>query len=99
MIIASSDNEEVPACELTIRRLGVMIATGLLLSEEKERLEMTLHKLTEPEAQEMISYLEQYQPTMGYHSIPLDVKQQGEAIRYAVTKDNFYERNITSGNG
>lgn len=76
--------------ETTSRRLGVMIATALIDSDERVKLEMMAWKLSESEAKELCNKLKDCMPQMGYHSIPHSVEEQGMAIRYAVDKDNYY---------
>ncbi len=76
--------------ETTSRRLGVMIATALIDSDERVKLEMKAWKLSEAEAQELCNKLKDCMPTMGYHSWPHSVAEFGQAIRYAVDKDTFY---------
>lgn len=78
--------------EMTARRLNYMIAVALIDWEERHRLEMKVHKLTEKEGLELCEKLKDSMPQMGYHSIPLSVEEQGRAIRYAVDKDDYYEQ-------
>jgi hypothetical protein len=77
--------------ETTYRRLCYMISVALISPEEKYWYEMNAFKLTETEAKEHISKLEQYMPIMGYHSIPQDVSECVEATRLRVERDNFQE--------
>lgn len=67
-----------------------MIATALINSDERDKLEMMAHKLTEDEAQKLCDKLKDSMPQVGYHTIPHSVEEMGKAIRYAVDKDTYY---------
>ncbi len=80
-----------PECsEMTRRRLEYMISNALIYN--RLEYEMRSAICTEDEALGMIAELSQQMPIMGLHSVPLDMRQQGDAIRYMVAKDDFYEQ-------
>jgi hypothetical protein len=78
--------------EVTRRRLELMISIALLTPDEKLKYEDRAIFITEDEAQKVMQELVEYMPIMGLHLWPLDVKQQGQAIRYQVMKDDFHEQ-------
>lgn len=84
--------EKEPVSEVTRRRFEMMISVACLSSEDKFKLEMKGVSITEEEALRIITSLQERMPIMGLHSIPLDVKEQGKAIRYQVDKDDFHEQ-------
>lgn len=92
MIIARSDSHPDYASEVTMRRLNFMIATALITSEERLRLESTAYKFDEEQAQETIKELEQQMPIPGFHTIAHGMSDINEAVRYAADKDDFHEQ-------
>lgn len=92
MIVASSNEPEF-ASEVTIRRLRYYIAVALIGSEERLKIEEESYFYNEQEAQEKIDYLNNYLPIPGHHTIAHGVEEINRAVKYAVTKDDFYERN------
>lgn len=78
--------------EVTARRLNYMIAVALIHWEERHSLEMKVHTMTEKEALALCDKLKDSMPQVGYHTIPHSVAEQGQAIRYAVDKDDYYEQ-------
>jgi len=72
--------------------IETMIGQATLDAPQKEKY---LKKLTtlnyKSEGFKMIDELKEYAPIMGLHSIPQSVEQQGEAIRYAVAKDDLHD--------
>jgi hypothetical protein len=79
--------------ETTSRRLNAMIATALITSEERNRLESIAYKISEAEALALCEKLKDSMPQVGYHTIPHSVEDFGKAIRYAVDKDDYYNDN------
>lgn len=77
------------ASMFTLEKLETMIRCSSL--QNKSELINKLQSLNESEALEMIGYIKVYMPRMGTEAIPQNVKEQGEAIRNAVEKDDFYE--------
>lgn len=69
-----------------------MISIALLNPDERLKYEDRSIFASENEGLQMISELQQYMPIMGLHSIPLDMKQQRQAIEYQVAKDDFHEQ-------
>jgi hypothetical protein len=96
MILAKDDGNEELACEVTLRRLGFMIAASLISSEEKQEMEMRTYLLNESEALELIEYLKEFQPIPGFHTIAHGVKDINTAARFAADKDDFYDRSISA---
>jgi len=92
LIFATSDNEPDYASEVTMRRLNMMIATALITSEERNRLETIAYKFSEDEAQTEIQKLEQQMPIPGFHTIPHGMDEINRAARFAADKDDFYDR-------
>lgn len=78
--------------ELTRRRLEYMISVALLHGEERTEYENRAIFLTEDDAMQIMNELRERMPIMGLHNWPLDVRQQGEAIRYQVMKDDLHEQ-------
>ena len=69
-----------------------MIGQSMIDAPQKEKFMNRLAKLEyKSQGFKMIDELKEYQPIMGMHSIPQDVKQQGEAIRFQVDKDDYNE--------
>lgn len=83
-------SNETDQKETTSRRLNYMIAVAMISSEERNTYEMQAFRLSEEHAQQLCEKLKQFMPQVGYHTIPQSVSEQGEAIRYAVDKDNYY---------
>lgn len=94
MIFAKDNGNEELACEVTLRRLGFMIAASLIYSEEKQGLEIRTYLLNETEALELIDYLKEFQPIPGFHTVPHGVKDINLAVKFAADKDDFYDRSI-----
>lgn len=75
----------------TIIRIEMLIHAAVM--NEKSKLEQRLCDIKyESEAQEFIEELLQMQPIMGFHSIPHTVEEQGQAIRFAVDKDDYNDK-------
>jgi hypothetical protein len=68
----------------------MMISVAMINSDERQKLEMIAYKLSEEEALKLCSRLQDSMPQVGYHTIPHSVIEQGQAIRYAVDKDTYY---------
>lgn len=96
MIIARNDSEQEFASEITMRRLNMMISTALILSDERNELEMIAYTYTEEEANEKIEYLKEFLPQVGYHTVPHGMEDINRAVKYSVDKDDFYDRTISS---
>lgn len=94
MIFASNNTEPDYASEVTMRRLNFMIATALITSEERERLETIAYRFSEDEAQAEISKLEQQMPIPGYHTIAHGMEEINRAVKFAADKDDLYDRTI-----
>lgn len=82
--------EEELASMFTLEKLDTMIRTCSL--QNKAELTKRLEKITESEAIELMNYLREYMPRFNTEAIAHDIKEQGEAIRNAVLKDDFYDR-------
>lgn len=95
MIVANT-NEPEYASEVTMRRLRYYIAIALIDSDEKIRIETESYFYNEQEAENKIQYLIQYLPIPGHHTIAHGVAEINQAVRYAVDKDDFYERHNNS---
>lgn len=67
-----------------------MIATALINSDERDKLEMMAHKLTEDEAQKLCDKLKDSMPQVGYHTIAISQEDIKKAIMYAKDKDEYY---------
>lgn len=74
-----------------------MIAAALITSEERSNLETIAYTFNESEAQEWIDKLQDQMPIPGFHNTAHGMDEINKAVRFAVDKDDFYERNITSG--
>lgn len=83
--------EEEPVSEVTRRRLEFMISVALLTPNEKLKYEKQSIFISEEEANKVIEELKQIMPIMGLHNWPLDMRQQAEAIKYQVAKDDLHE--------
>lgn len=73
----------------TLEKLERMIRACSL--DEKEVLLRKLDRINEAEAIEIMAFLKGYMPKMGTEAVPHTIFEQGEAIRNAVEKDDFYE--------
>lgn len=69
-----------------------MIATALITSEERQRLETIAYRFSEDEAQVEISKLEQQMPIPGFHTIAHGMDEINKAVQFAADKDDFYDR-------
>lgn len=92
-MIVAKDSEPEFASEVTIRRLRYYIAVALIGSEERMQIETESYFYNEQEAQEKIDYLINYLPIPGHHTIAHGMEEIKRAVKYAITKDDFYERN------
>lgn len=92
MIVAKDNGNEELASEVTLRRLGFMIASSLIPSDEKMDLEMRMYLLNEQEASEICDYLKEFQPIPGFHTIAHGMEDINRAVNFAVDKDDFYDR-------
>jgi hypothetical protein len=76
-----------------LEKLEMIIMTATLNPDEKRKLIDGLCKLTYMgEAYDLEKYLDQFRPIAGVHRTPHTVREQGEALRYAVDWDDFKER-------
>lgn len=96
MIVAKDNGNEELASEVTLRRLGFMIAASLIPSEEKQDLEMRMYLLNEQEANEICEYLREFQPIPGFHTVAHGMEDINRAVKFAVDKDNFYDRTTSA---
>lgn len=83
--------EEEPVSEVTRRRLEFMISVAHLNPDEKVKYEDQSVFISEENANKTIEELKPYMPIMGLHNWPLDMRQQNEAIKYQVAKDDLHE--------
>jgi len=88
-LIDNRYGHEIQCSEMTRRKLNYLLSIALIYN--KLEYEMRSAMRTEEQALEMIAELSEQLPIMGLHSVPLDMKQQGEAIKYMVAKDDLHE--------
>lgn len=91
MIVAKHDSEDILLEWSTFATIENMLNIATI--DDKTSWINRLNELTyDYEGEQMINDLKEYLPIVGLHTIPLDVKTQGQAIRYAVDKDDFHEQ-------
>jgi hypothetical protein len=98
MIVARLNEEPESTLDWgTHMAIESMIQVALVYDKNQwlKRLEACI---TEEDGQALIAELYEYMPVMGYHSWPHGQGEDlGKAIRYQADKDDFYERDTTSG--
>lgn len=65
---------------------------GAALINNREELEIRSAHFTEEQALQMIAELSEQMPIMGLHSIPHQLYDQKEAIKYMIDKDELHEQ-------
>lgn len=90
MIVAKNDSEDILLEWSTFATIESMLNIATI--DDKTSWTNRLNSLTyDYEGEEMINDLKEYLPIMGYHRIPVNVKEAMEATRLRVERDNFQE--------
>ena len=90
MIIAKNDSEDIPLDWSTYHTIEQILNIATI--DDKSKWFTRLGTIQyEWEGQQMIEQLKEYSPIMGFHRIPVNVKEAMEATRIRVERDNFQE--------
>lgn len=90
MIIAKGDSEDILLEWSTFSTIENMLNIATI--DDKTSWINRLNELTyDYEGEQMINDLKEYLPIMGFHRIPVNVKEAMEATRLRVERDNFQE--------
>lgn len=90
MIIAKNDSEDILLEWSTFSTIENMLNIATI--DDKSSWTNRLNSLTyDYEGEQMIEDLKEYLPIMGFHRIPVNVKEAMEATRIRVERDNFQE--------
>ncbi len=91
MIKAKSDSEDILLEWSTFQTIENMLNIATI--DDKSSWIKRLNELTyDYEGEQMINDLKEYLPIMGFHRIPVNVKEAMEATRIRVERDNFQEQ-------
>ena len=91
MITAKSDSEDILLEWSTFQSIENMLNIATI--DDKSSWIKRLNELTyDYEGEQMINDLKEYLPIMGFHRIPVNVKEAMEATRIRVERDNFQEQ-------
>jgi hypothetical protein len=91
LIIAKHDSEDIPLSWSTFQSIETMLTIATI--DDKSLWIKRLNELTyDYQGIEMIEDLREYLPIMGFHRIPINVKEAMEATRIRVERDYFQEQ-------
>jgi len=91
LITAKSDSEDILLEWSTFQSIENMLNIATI--DDKSSWIKRLNELTyDYEGEQMINDLKEYLPIMGFHRIPVNVKEAMEATRIRVERDNFQEQ-------
>lgn len=90
MIVAKDDSEDILLEWSTYTTIETMLNIALI-EDKSVWLRRLIDLKYEHEGQTMIDDLREYTPVIGYHRIPMNVKESMEATRIRIERDNFQE--------